>query len=155
MAKANPGGAPIGNKNGLKLKDPEVRQQAYKSYCEHLAKGKSKRSWCFEHPQLTCTWETLEKYLENDLEFDPKHMKTALAKGYAKWEQIVEDGAVGTNQDVNPACLQMVMRNKFGWDKERAGNNEHRGDIGRLADALRVKFESPSEGSDSEFDKGD
>ena len=50
------GGAPIGNKNGIKLKDPDIRRIAYQSYCDHLAKGKSKRSWYFEHPELTCTW---------------------------------------------------------------------------------------------------
>ena len=56
---------PPGNKRGTKLKDPNIRQQAYEQYCAHLAKGKSKRSWCFEHPELTCTWETMEKYLED------------------------------------------------------------------------------------------
>jgi hypothetical protein len=150
-AYSNPGGAPIGNKNGVKLKDPEVRQNAYKSYCEHLAKGKSKRSWCFEHPQLTCTWQTIEEYIKDEVEFNPIHIQTALSKGYAKWEQIVEDGAEGTNPDVNPACLQMVMRNKFGWDKQREGNNEHRGDIGRLADALS-KFESSSDRGNTEIE---
>src|SRR5208283_2603305 len=107
----NVGGAPIGNKNGLKLKDPEVRQQAYESYCKHLAKGKSKRSWYFEHPQFTCTWQTFEKYLEDEVEFNPIQMQISLSKGYEKWEQIAEDGATGLNPDVSPPCLQMVMRN--------------------------------------------
>jgi hypothetical protein len=93
----------------------------------------------------------MEKYLQDTAEFDPIQMKVSETKGYAKWEQIAEDGAEGTNPDVNPACLQMVMRNKFGWDKQREGNNEHRGDIGRLADALS-KFESSSDRGNSEIE---
>lgn len=155
MPRIPPPPPPPGNKRGTKLKDPDVRQEAYKSYCEHLAKGKSKRSWFFEHPELTCTYQTMEDYIKDEREFSPIHMQTAMSKGYARWEQIVEDGAEGINQNVNPACLQMVMRNKFGWDKQREGNSEHRGDIGRLADALRGKFEPSSEGSDSESDQSD
>lgn len=156
MTKSNnKGGAPIGNKNGLKLKDAELRQQAFRQYCDHLANGKSKRSWYFEHPEHSCTWETIEKYLEDEVEFDPLHKKIAESKGYAKWEQVVEDSAIGINKDANTASLQMLMRNKFNWDKERSGNNEHRGDIGRLADALRVKFEPQSEEGDSDEQSSD
>ena len=61
--KENKGGAPLGDKNGTKLKDLDVRQEAHQQYCKHLALGLSKRSWYFTHPQLTCTWETMEKYL--------------------------------------------------------------------------------------------
>lgn len=142
--------APAKNKNGLKLKDPDVRQQAYEQYCAHLAKGKSKKSWCFEHPnpKLSCTWETMEKYIENAIEFDPIHKKIAETKGYAKWEQIVEDSAVGDNPDANTASLQMIMRNKFAWDRVKPDTSEHRGDIARLADELRSSntFRSPEEG---------
>lgn len=41
--------APKGNKYHLALKDPDIRQLAYQSCCNHLAKGKSKRSWVFEN----------------------------------------------------------------------------------------------------------
>ena len=104
-------GAPAKNKNGVKLKDPDIRQTAYLQYCEHLAKGKSKKSWYFEHPEFRCTWETLEKYLDNEVEFDPIHKKISEAKGYAHWEAVVEDSAVGKNQQANTASLQMLMRN--------------------------------------------
>ena len=144
------GGAPIGNKNGIKLKSPDIRQRAYDSYCQHLSRGKSKKSWYFESDELTCCWQTMEEYLKNEVEFNPLHMKLALSKGYAKWEQIAEDGATGENPEVNPACLQMVMRNKFGWDRQREGNSEHRGDIGRLANEIRGSVEPSSEGSGSE-----
>lgn len=109
-----------GNKNGLKLKDPSIRQLAYAQYCEHLAKGKSKKSWYFEHPEFRCTWETIEKYLDDDIEFDPLHKKIAEAKGFAYWEGIVEDSATGKNKDANTASIQMLMRNKYAWDKPSA-----------------------------------
>lgn len=110
-------GAPMGNKNGLKLKAPEIRQLAYMQYCDHLAKGKSKRSFYFDHPQLRCTWETLEKYLSDEVEFDPIHKRIAEAKGFGHWENILEDSATGKNPNANTASLQMIMRNKFSWDK--------------------------------------
>lgn len=111
--------APKGNKNGIKLKDPDVRQIAFQQYCAHLAKGKSKSSFVFKHPSLTCHWETVDRYIkENPVEFPPIHTEIAKAEGYGVWEQVIEDGARGVNKDVNPACLQMKMRNQFSWDKD-------------------------------------
>lgn len=110
-------GAPEGNKNGTKLKEPEVRQMAYAQYCDHLAKGKSKRSFVFKHPQFSCTWETMEKYIKDEIEFDPLQKKIAEAHGFGVWEEVVEDSAIGKNKKANTASLQMLMRNKFDWDK--------------------------------------
>lgn len=107
-----------GNENAKKLKTPELCAEAYKQYCAHIANGKSKRSWCFDHPELTLTWETMEKYLEDEVVFDPKKKKIAESKGFAKWEKVCEESADGTNRKANTASLQMIMRNKFGWDKE-------------------------------------
>jgi hypothetical protein len=110
--------APLGNKNGVALKDPEIRQLAFKSYCDHLAKGKSIHSWYFEHGDYQCCYKTFKKYLENTLEFPPLKLDCAYAKGYAEWEQIAEESAKGINTRANTASLQMVLRNKFGWDKQ-------------------------------------
>jgi hypothetical protein len=153
MPRVPPPPPPKGNKYGLKLKDPQIRQLAYEQYCEHLAKGKSKKSWYFEHPEFSCTWQTMEEYINNQAEFNPLQRQIADSKGYARWEQVVEDSAVGVNKDANTASLQMLMRNKFGWDKQQSGNNEHRGDIGRLANAIRGKLESTPEDSDSECEQ--
>ena len=112
-------GAPKGNKNATKLKTSELKTEAYKQYCAHLAKGKSKKSWCFEHPELTLTFETMDKYIDNSvIDFPPIHKKVAETKGFAFWEQVVEDSAIGKNKDANTASLQMLMRNKYSWDKE-------------------------------------
>lgn len=113
-----------GNKNGVKLKDADVRQQAFNSYCAHLAKGKSKRSWWFEHETLSCTCITMDKYIaENPTEFDPIKVEMAQTKGYYAWEEISEGSAKGENE-ANTASLQMVMRNKFGWDKKDKDDSE-------------------------------
>lgn len=114
--------ATIGKKHAAKLSTLELKREAYRQYLHHISLGKSKKSWCFEHPELTLIWETLEKYIKNEPEiFDPLQMKIAYTKGYKRWEQVCEDSAEGQNQKANTASLQMIMRNKFGWDKD---NNE-------------------------------
>lgn len=110
---------PPGNQHCLKLKTPEIKAKVYKSYCDHLAKGNSKRSWWFKDDEsgITLTSETLEKYLKNPDDFDPIQIKVAMAQGYYYWEQVCGDSAIGVNEKANTASLQMIMRNKFGWDK--------------------------------------
>lgn len=158
--KAGSSGAPKGNVNGTKLKDPDIRQVAYQQYCEWVARGKSMKSFCFEHEQLTCTYRTLDKYIEDDpIEFPPIKMEMAKCKGYNRWEQVVEDSAEGKNKDANTASLQMLMRNKFSWDKEEKGSDNKPSDPIKVViadtkdlDANDRVFAQPSQitpGSDS------
>ena len=108
-----------GNKNGVKLKTPDLKKKAYQQYCEWIAQGKSPRSFTFEEGDLSCTGETIQDHIKtNEIDFPTIHIKIAQAKGYAHWEQVVEDSAKGYNEKANTASLQMVMRNKFGWDKK-------------------------------------
>lgn len=131
-----------GNKHAQKLKTPELKKAAFDQYCEHLAKGKSKRSWCFVHPDLTLTWETMEKYIANDPEFDPQKKKVAQIQGFYLWENIVEESAKGKQKDSNVPCLQMVMRNKFGWDKDTNQQKETSEPlVKRLAQKWRGKID--------------
>src|SRR5580693_8700090 len=87
--KLNGGGAPIGNKNGTKLKEEELRQEAYRQYCEHIASGIPKEAWFFEHPYdelKSLTHKTMEKYIkENPLEFPPIKKEQAESKSYNTW----------------------------------------------------------------------
>jgi hypothetical protein len=117
--------APQENENGTKLKAPDIRQEAYRQYCSHLAKGKSKKSFVFRHPEYSCHWQTIESYIQDKIEFDPIHKELAICEGYAKWEQIVEDSATGANKDANTASLQMLMRNKYDWDKAEKDENKY------------------------------
>lgn len=113
-----------GNKFAKKLKTSELKKMAYDQYCAHIATGKAKKSWYFEHPDLTLTWQTMEKYISEDNEFNPLQKEVAVCKGYQLWEQVVADSAKGINKDANTASLQMVMRNKFGWDRENTGQKD-------------------------------
>lgn len=109
--------AALGNQYAKKLTTPELCQLAYDSYCEHLAKGKDKKSWNLKTP-VTLTWETMEKYIrENPQVFDPIKKAIAESDGFGVWEQVVEDVARGKNKDANVAAIQMKMRCKFGWDR--------------------------------------
>lgn len=108
-----------GHKVNQKLTTDELKRQAFDSYLAHLSKGKSKKSWWFEHPELNLTWETMDKYIREEPNiFDPIKIIQAKSKGYEVWEGVVEDSASGKNKNANTASLQMLMRNKFGWDKE-------------------------------------
>lgn len=107
----------IGNTSGLALKDKDMRQRAYKSFCDHLANGKVIKSWWFEEGDCSVCWATMLEYIKDTTEFDPNKRKVAEARGLQKWEEVCEDSANGKNKNANTASLQMVMRNKFGWDK--------------------------------------
>ena len=56
-------------------------------------------------------------------EFDPALREIAHAESYKVWEKIVSDSATGNNPQANPASINMVMRNKFGWDRRDQGAN--------------------------------
>lgn len=119
-------GAPLGNQNGVVLKDPEMRQRAFNQLCQHLAKGKSLRSWYFEEGDHMCCYSTMMSYIEkNPLEFASIKKTISEIKGYQYWESVCEDSATGVNPDANTASLQMVMRNKYKWDaKEDKSDKE-------------------------------
>jgi hypothetical protein len=81
-------GGPKGNNYGTKLKHPDVRQEAYRQYCDYLAQGNSKEGWKFQHPEFSCTFKTMEKYIrENPLEFPIIKKDLAEADSFRVWEQ--------------------------------------------------------------------
>ena len=115
----------IGNNFAVKLKTDELKKMAYEQYCAHIANGNSKKSWYFEHPTTSLTWETMEKYIrESEHDFDPLKNKIAECKSLGYWESVVQDSAKGKNKDANTATLQMLMRNKFGWDRVDTRHDE-------------------------------
>ncbi len=107
-----------GNQVARKLNTPELCKFAYESYCAHIAKGKSKKSWNLRSP-VKLTWETMERYIKESPEvFDPIDKELAWSDGFGIWEQVVEDSAIGRNKEANTASLQMLMRCKYGWDRK-------------------------------------
>lgn len=114
-----------GNQAARKLDTPELMEYAYKSYCAHLAKGKSKMSWNLKTP-VKLTWQTMETYIkENPGVFKPIDKEIAWSDGFGVWEDVVEDSAKGINKEANTASLQMLMRNKYGWDKKDKVDEEN------------------------------
>jgi hypothetical protein len=115
--------AMLGNQNARKLDTPELMEYAYKSYCAHLATGKSKMSWNLKTP-VKLTWQTMETYIkENPTVFKAIDKEIAWSDGFGVWENVVEESAIGKNKDANTASLQMLMRNKYGWDKKDQSND--------------------------------
>lgn len=107
-----------------KLKTPEIKEMAYEQYLNHIARGKSSGSWYFDHPDVTLSGYSMERYIKREPEFfDEERLQVARAKGYQVWENVADNAADGTNPDINSAALQMVMRNKFDWDRKEHETN--------------------------------
>lgn len=107
-----------GNQNAVKLKGDELKLEAYKQYCAYIASGRGKEGWCFEHPELECTWRTMEKYIkDNPTVLQAFKKEAAEAKAFSTWEEKGTDMMAGKSKS-ETALYQMFMRNKFGWDRE-------------------------------------
>lgn len=119
--------AEIGNKHAVKLTNPELKKQAYDQYCAHIASGQPHKAWCFEHPDITLTARTMEKYMKEEPDvFPPIHKEVAESKSLKYWFNVLADSATGKNRRANTASLQIIMRNKFGWDTaEKAKDDLH------------------------------
>lgn len=106
------------NKFALKLTTDELKQEAYKQYCDHLSKGYPKEAWWFEHPDVTICFKTMENYIkESPKDFPTTHRTKAHSKGLKHWIDVGIN--MMTSQDrCQPAIFQIMMRNIYGWDKE-------------------------------------
>lgn len=112
------GGAPLGNTNNVALPTKTLRLKAYKSFCEHIAEGNVKESWYYDDGEYMCSYQTLMSYIKDSpVDFPTIQKDVAYSKGYKKWEQIVGTSGTGQNKKANTASLQMIMRNKYGWDR--------------------------------------
>lgn len=127
---------PYGNKNALKPLTPEQRQKAYHSFCDHIGEGYSMAAWYFEDEDVKISHRTMLNYMKDEVEFPPIHKEIAEAKSLKHWEKIVYDSARGINKEANTASLQMVMRNKFSWDKYTDRQPSDIGEIGNTVNKL-------------------
>jgi hypothetical protein len=119
--------APKGNNYNKKLKDKATKDKVYKHYCEWIASGKSHKSWWYDKDGLQLTWESIETYIKEDNDLDPKHKEMAVAMSFKIWEQLGYDMMVNKIEKCQPAIYQMMMRNKFGWDKLEQNKEENKG----------------------------
>ncbi len=110
----------FGNTEQAKNWSPERRQKAYQSFCAHIADGYCQESWYYTCEDGSLTWRTMLTWMQqNPHEFHPEHKEAAYSHAMKPWEDVVYTSATGDNQKANTASLQMVMRNKFGWDKPK------------------------------------
>lgn len=128
-----------GNKSRQKLKTKELRQLAYASYCDWIAQGHSMEAWSFEHPDISLTKRSIEKYIRDYPDELPIIKKEiAIAKSLKEWETKGLRMMIGQIEKCQPAIYQMFMRNKFGWDKEGTGQKEgHEPLIQKIANKWR------------------
>lgn len=122
-----------------KLHTKELKLEAFRQYCEHISKGRSKYTWYLDHPDVTLTWETFETYLANDTEeiFSIEILKTAQAHGYRFWEEFVIDCAkMSIPHDTN--ALAMIMRNKYKWDRQDTQVSDLKAQVSVLLERMKI-----------------
>lgn len=141
-----------GNKTATKLKKPDVRQEAYRQYCDHIASGLPKEAFFFDHPEHSLCWKTMERYIvENSKEFPSFLMEKARAARYKHWlgegQKLMRGDYKGA-----PTVWQTCMRNIFkdiGWDQEQIseGNKAH---VERIARGVRDSVAKTEDGDSEE-----
>ena len=110
-----------GNDYHLALREPGLRQRAYKDFCRHLADGYPIESWSYREGDNGCIWRTMLNYIKkNPEEFQTFLKDEAHCLSYKKWFEKginLTDGKVKGNP--SPQTWATIMRNMFRWDKER------------------------------------
>lgn len=103
-----------GNTWGVSIKDPNERQIAFQSYCDHLSKGYSKMTWSYSNDKTGSHWtyHTCEKWIKDSNEFNIEKKQIAQAQGLKVWEQKLMDSAFGRDTKCNVASLQIGLRNR-------------------------------------------
>lgn len=148
--------APEGNKRATKLKDPDVRQEAYRQFCEHIASGWPVEAFFFDHPMHSVCWRTMLRYInESPGEFQPILMDKAKSARYKYWLGEGKNLMVGKYKRGSPVVWQTCMRNIFkdvGWDREQISET-NRSHVEQLAKSIRHEAVEESEICDSELEQ--
>ena len=126
--------APEGNDFGLAIKDPEMRQRAFKDFCRHIAEGYPVGAWSYREGEIGCVWRTMLSYLDNNPdEFHALLKEEAHCHGYKKWFEKgvnLTDGKVKGNP--SPQTWATIMRNMFQWDKDKKDASDETKSISAL-----------------------
>lgn len=147
----------VGNTNKIKIKDDEVLQAAYDAYCGYIASGRGQRGFVFDYETEEgkkgfVTWQTLENYLKDPrFDLDPSKKTRAENVAYQAWENSGIDMMQGKFEKCQPAIYQMMMRNKFGWDKESKVSHYHEADAKRF---MKYCDSAPVEKTDEPVSEG-
>jgi|WetSurMetagenome_2_1015567.scaffolds.fasta_scaffold303570_3 hypothetical protein len=123
-----------GNTNRLKIKTEDLQQVAYAAYCNWLAMGRDKKGYVFDYEDEngvvgSVTYLTIENYVKSQrFKLDPSQQDRAEALSYQCWEAVGIQMMKGEMEKCQPAIYQMMMRNKFGWDKDTKTSNVNESD---------------------------
>lgn len=127
-----------GNQHALKLKTEEAQHVAYNVYCQWIASGRSKQGFVLDYEdedgnKKFVTWQTLEIYIKDRrFDLDPSHKERAENLAFQVWEALGIEMMKGMVEKCQPAIFQMMMRNKFGWDKESKISHTHEADAAKF-----------------------
>lgn len=100
------------------LKSPEVRKKVFKSFCEWMSEGKMKKSFYYDDGVTKISWQAMKRYIKlYPHDMPAVDLEIAIAQGVGYWEEEVGKAALGQNRKANFSCLQMILRNKCGWDR--------------------------------------
>lgn len=142
-----------GNQSGVKLKDPKLRQKAYKEFCDHIASGLPVEAFHFEDGEYSCCWATMLSYLEKYKdEFKTSKLKKAKAERYKVWLTHGQMLMKGKYKGGSPTVWQVCMRNMFKdihWDKDQT-IQENRTHVHKLSERIRGEALEEAENIDSD-----
>jgi hypothetical protein len=95
----------------------QFRDNAYRGFCQHIATGKAVESYVHAEGGAVASYRTILKWMQDERTFPPEYKVIATSMGLGFWENVVAESALGINTKANVASLQMLMRNKYGWDR--------------------------------------
>ena len=130
-----------------KIKDDE-KHLAYAQLCDHVRGGYALESWRFRHsdyPQSKLSWKTMLAWVSaNPLEYDIRDYELAKIDGFWFWEKAIVNHALAIKKG-DTAGLQIIMRNRFGWDKESTINMSVEADFQKkVAEIRSIPIPQPS-----------
>lgn len=139
--------ASLGNKFAVGLKTDASKENAFKSYCEHLASGRASRSWYYSDKEKNhCCYKTMENMIKKK-EFPSHIIEKAKSAQYDWWEELGIKLCTGKCKG-NTTSYITFMRNMFDWDKKEdkdAGTKELALTITRFVEASLPRTQSKSE----------
>jgi len=146
-------GAHPGNDYAAVLKDPEMRQRAFRSFCQHIADGYPIKAWSYREGNDGCIWRTMLKFIEqNPNDFHLFLKDEAHCLSYKKWFDKgvkLTDGLVKGNP--SPQTYALMMRNMFKWDHDQKPETNSTAGLRELIQMHRDLY--PASSAKTEKDK--
>lgn len=107
------------------LKPLDMKQRAWIAYLAHLRMGYSREAFVYREGgnsfTETCSYKTLDNLAsENNPDFPKSQLDDAICDARLRYEKLGDDLLTGKIPNGNAAVFQIIMRNRFGYDKPQA-----------------------------------